>query len=174
MASYSIHSICASGKEILMENAKKNMKFSTHSVSNENREGLKAWLNPFGYGWERVSYWLQRLTGVFLLIYFVGHVIETSSIIGGPDVWNSMLQLTQTPAGHLFLILVIGTSTFHSANGIRLIFTHLGKGLGEPGRPDYPYSPSSLNYRQKSGIWVALILAAFAMLFGVQVLFGKG
>jgi succinate dehydrogenase / fumarate reductase cytochrome b subunit len=101
-------------------------------------------------------------------------VIETSSIIGGPDVWNSMLQLTQTPLGHLFLILVIGTSTFHSANGIRLIFTHLGKGLGEPGRPDYPYTASSLNYRQKSGIWVALILAALAMLFGVQVLFGKG
>lgn len=142
--------------------------------SRENREGVKAWLNPFGYGWERVSYWLQRLTGIFLLLYFIGHVFETSSIIGGPDVWNSMLPLTQTTWGHLFLILVIGTSTFHSVNGIRLIFTHLGKGLGTPGRPDYPYIASSLNYRQKSGIWVALILAALAMLFGVQVLFGKG
>jgi len=155
-----------------MENAKKKVKFSTHFVSSENREGIKAWLNPFGYGWERVSYWLQRLTGLFLLFYFVGHVIETSSITRGLDAWNSMLDLTQLPIGHLFLILVIGTSTFHSANGIRLIFTQLGKGLGEPGRPDYPYSPSSLNYRQKSGIWVALILAALAMLFGVHVLTG--
>ena len=43
----------------------------------ENREGLRAWLNPTRYGWERISYWLQRLTGVFLLIYFIGHVIET-------------------------------------------------------------------------------------------------
>lgn len=60
--------------------------------SRENREGVKAWLNPFGYGWERVSYWLQRLTGIFLLLYFIGHVFETSSIIGGPDVWNSMLD----------------------------------------------------------------------------------
>ena len=60
--------------------------------SRENREGVKAWLNPFGYGWERVSYWLQRLTGIFLLLYFIGHVFETSSIIGGPDVWNSMLR----------------------------------------------------------------------------------
>ncbi len=102
-----------------MENAKKDVKFSNHFMTSENREGIKAWLNPFGYGWERVSYWLQRLTGVFLLVYFVGHVIETSSIIGGPDVWNSMLQLTQTPLGHLFLILVIGTSTFHKGSANR-------------------------------------------------------
>ena len=29
-----------------------------------NREGLRGWLNPLKYGWERVSYWLQRLTGL--------------------------------------------------------------------------------------------------------------
>jgi succinate dehydrogenase / fumarate reductase cytochrome b subunit len=83
-----------------------------------------------------------------------------------------MLQLTQTPWGHLFLLLVIGTSTFHSVNGIRLIFTEGGKGVGRPGRPDYPYEAVSLNYRQKSGIWVALILTVLAMLYGANVLFG--
>ena len=138
----------------------------------DNREGLKGWLNPSRYGWERVSYWLMRLTGAFLLIYFVGHVYETSSLTGGQGAWNAMLELTQTPVGHLFLILVIGASTFHSANGIRLIFTESGKQLGRPGRPDYPYDAISLNYRQKSGIWVALILAAIAMLYGATVLFG--
>lgn len=137
-----------------------------------NREGLKGWLNPGRYGWERVSYWLQRLTGVGLLAYFVGHIYETSSLTQGIDAWNAMLELTQTPMGHLILILVIGMSTFHSANGIRLIFTHGGKGLGKPGRPDYPYDAVSLNYRQKSGIWIALILAAVAMLYGASVLFG--
>ena len=137
-----------------------------------NREGLRGWLNPLKYGWERVSYWLQRLTGIFLLVYFIGHVYETSSLTGGLDAWNSMLQLTQTPWGHLFLLLVIGTSTFHSVNGIRLIFTEGGKGVGRPGRPDYPYEAVSLNYRQKSGIWVALILTVLAMLYGANVLFG--
>ena len=107
-----------------------------------------------------------------MLIYFIGHVYETSSLTSGPDAWSAMLELTQTLWGHLFLILVIGTSTFHSANGIRLIFTHAGKGLGKPGRPDYPYDAMSLNYRQKSGIWVALILAAVAMLYGSSVLLG--
>jgi succinate dehydrogenase / fumarate reductase cytochrome b subunit len=142
------------------------------SMDRSNREGMKGWLNPGRYGWERVSYWLQRLTGVGLLAYFVGHVYETSSLTQGPDAWAAMLELTQTPMGHLILLLVIGMSTFHSANGIRLIFTHGGRGLGKPGRPDYPYDAVSLNYRQKSGIWIALILAAVAMLYGASVLFG--
>jgi len=141
---------------------------------NSGREGIRGWLNPTRYGWERVSYWLQRLTGLFLLVYFIGHVYETSSLTNGIDAWNSMLELTQTIGGHVFLILVIGTSTFHTINGIRLIFTESGKGLGKPGRPDYPYNPSSLNYTQKSGIWVALLLAFIAMLYGGMVLFGEG
>ena len=33
-----------------------------------NREGLRGWLNPIRYGWERVSYWFQRLTGILLLV----------------------------------------------------------------------------------------------------------
>ena len=144
----------------------------TTEEDRNNREGLKGWLNPARYGWERVSYWLQRLTGLFLLIYFIGHIYETSSLTGGPGAWNAMLQFTETSWGHLFLILVIGTSTYHSTNGIRLIFTEAGRGLGRPGRPDYPYDALSLNYRQKSGIWVALILAAVAMLYGGNVLFG--
>jgi succinate dehydrogenase / fumarate reductase cytochrome b subunit len=148
------------------------MKMLGQKNNRDNREGLKGWLNPLRYGWERVSYWLQRLTGIFLLVYFVGHVFETSSLVSGRDAWDSMLELTQTTWGHSFLIMVIGASTFHSANGIRLIFTHVGIGLGKPGRPDYPYYPSSLNTRQRSGIWIALILTAVAMLYGANVLLG--
>jgi succinate dehydrogenase / fumarate reductase cytochrome b subunit len=152
------------------------MGLSSNTKNNTNlnsgREGLKGWLNPTRYGWERVSYWLQRLTGVGLLAYFVGHIYETSSMVNGVNAWNSMLELTQTIGGHIFLLLVIGASTFHTVNGIRLIFTESGKGLGKPGRPDYPYSAVSLNYKQKSGIWVAILLALIAMLYGSMVLFG--
>ncbi len=141
--------------------------------SDQGREGIKGWLNPTRYGWERVSYWLQRLTGLGLLIYFIGHVYETSSLTNGINAWNSMLELTQTLGGHLFLLFVIGASTFHSVNGLRLIFTESGKGIGKPGRPDYPYHAASLNNIQKSGIWVAILLACVAMLYGGMVLFGS-
>ncbi|VFJ14227.1 succinate dehydrogenase [Candidatus Nitrosocosmicus franklandus] len=155
------------------ENNNSEIKSTDNRPQADNgRVGIKGWLNPTRYGWERVSYWLQRLTGVGLLIYFVGHVYETSSLVNGMDAWNSMLELTQTTGGHIFLMLVIGASTFHTVNGIRLIFTESGIGLGKPGRPDYPYDATSLNYKQKSGIWVALILAAIAMLYGGMVMFG--
>jgi len=154
-----------------MTNIPNNKDFAT---ANSGREGLKGWLNPTRYGWERVSYWLQRLTGVGLLINFIGHVYETSSLTGGINAWNSMLQLTQTLPGHLFLLFVIGASTFHTVNGIRLIFTESGKGIGKPGRPDYPYDAASLNYKQKSGIWIAILLACVAMLYGGMVLFSEG
>jgi succinate dehydrogenase / fumarate reductase cytochrome b subunit len=153
--------------------ASNNKDLATTSSSTSGREGLRGWLNPTRYGWERVSYWLQRLTGLGLLIYFIGHVYETSSLTNGINAWNSMLQLTQTLGGHLFLLFVIGASTFHTVNGIRLIFTESGKGLGKPGRPDYPYHATSLNYKQKSGIWVAILLACIAMLYGGMVLFGE-
>ncbi len=140
---------------------------------NSGREGLKGWLNPTRYGWERVSYWLQRLTGIGLLLYFIGHIYETSSLTGGINAWNSMLSLTETTGGHIILLLVIGASTLHSVNGIRLIFTESGKWIGRPGRPDYPYDAVSLNYKQKSGIWIALLLTCIAMLYGGMVLFGN-
>jgi succinate dehydrogenase / fumarate reductase cytochrome b subunit len=119
----------------------------------------------------RVSYWFQRLTGVFLLVYFIGHIYETSSLTNGLDAWAAMLEMTQRVGRYLFLILVIGASTFHPVNGIRLIFTHSGQGLGKPGRPNYPYEPASINNRQRSGIWIAFVLTTMAMLYGANVLF---
>jgi succinate dehydrogenase / fumarate reductase cytochrome b subunit len=108
---------------------------------------------------------VTRINWVFVVV-FIGQVHQTSSLVRSENPWNGMFQITQTPGGHIFLILVIGTSTFHSKNGIRLIFTHGGKRLGNLGRPDYPYDAISLNYRQSSKICVALILAAIAMLYG--------
>jgi succinate dehydrogenase / fumarate reductase cytochrome b subunit len=96
-----------------------NTNMEREVANRDNREGMKGWLNPGRYGWERVSYWLQRLTGVGLLAYFIAHIYETSNIIGGPALWESFLELTQSTLGHIILIIVIGMCVFHSANGIR-------------------------------------------------------
>ena len=137
-----------------------------------NREGVKGMLNPTRYGIERVAYWLQRLTGLGLLFYFIGHVIETSAIVNGKAAWDRMLELTQTTEGHIILILVIGMSAYHTVNGIRVMLGHGGVGVGKPGRPDYPYKAASLNYKQRASIWISIALAIIAMLYGAGVLFG--
>jgi succinate dehydrogenase / fumarate reductase cytochrome b subunit len=49
----------------------------------ENKEGIRGWLNPGRYGIERFAYWLMRLTGIGLLVYFIAHIYETSTILNG-------------------------------------------------------------------------------------------
>lgn len=138
-----------------------------------NRGGVRGMANPRRYGIERVAYWLMRLSGLGLLAYFVGHIYETSSIIQGKDAWDEMLALTQTTEGHILLAVVIGMCVFHTGNGIRLILGHGGIGVGRPARPDYPYAPMSQNARHKIGIYLSIVLAAAAMLFGLSVMFGE-
>jgi len=140
---------------------------------NENKEGIRGWLNPGRYGIERVSFWLMRLTGIGLLVYFTAHIFETSTILDGKEAWNKMLELTQTTEGHIILAIVIGMSVFHTINGIRLMFAHGGVGVGKPGRIDYPYRPRSLNMKNKLCIYVAIALAALAMMYGLGVMFGE-
>jgi len=58
-------------------------------------------------------------------------------------------------------------------NGIRVMLGHGGIGVGKPGRPDYPYDkPASLNNKHKLCIYASIGLAALAMLYGLQVMFG--
>ena len=140
---------------------------------NDNREGIKGWLNPGRFGIERVAYWLMRLTGVGLLAYFIGHIYETSTILNGKEAWDEFLDLTQSTEGHIILAIVIGMAVFHTANGIRLMLGYGGVNNGKPGRPDYPYDAKSLNMKNKLCIYVSIALAALAMMYGLGVMFGE-
>ncbi len=138
----------------------------------DNREGIGGMANPGRYGIERVAYWLMRLSGLGLLVYFIAHIYETSSIIRGEVGWNELMELTSTTEAHIVLTIVIGMCVFHTVNGIRVMLGHGGVGVGRPTRPDYPYTPASQNARHKITIYSAIVLAAVAMIYGSTVLFG--
>ena len=140
-------------------------------MEKDRKEGIRGMANPGRYGIERVAYWLMRITGLGLLFYFIGHIYETSNLLDGKAAWNSMLELTQTTVGHIFLTLVIGMCVFHTGNGIRLMIGQAGFGIGKPGRADYPYTPKSLNMKGKLCIYVSIGLAALAMMYGLGVMY---
>ena len=140
-------------------------------MNKDRREGIRGMANPGRYGIERVAYWLMRITGLGLLFYFIGHIYETSNLLDGKAAWNSMLELTQTTEGHIFLTLVIGMCVFHTGNGIRLMIGQAGFGIGKPSRADYPYTPKSLNMKGKLCIYVSIGLAALAMMYGLGVMY---
>ena len=139
----------------------------------QHKAGIRGMFNPTRYGIERIAYWLMRLSGLGLLFYFVAHIYETSNILRGKVGWDEFLELTQTTEGHLFLVIVIGMCVFHTVNGIRVMLGHGGVGVGTPARPDYPYNSASQNYKHKIGIYMAIVLAAVAMMYGMAVMFGE-
>ncbi len=139
----------------------------------ENKEGIGGMANPRRYGIERVAYWLMRLSGLGLLAYFIAHIYETSNILRGQVGWDELLEIISTTEVHIILAIVIGMCVFHTVNGVRVMLGHGGVGVGKPARPDYPYVPASQNYRHKIGIYSAIVLAAFAMMYGLAVMFGE-
>jgi succinate dehydrogenase / fumarate reductase cytochrome b subunit len=142
-------------------------------TQDEHKEGIKGMVNPRRYGIERVAYLLMRLSGLGLLAYFIGHIYETSNILRGQVGWDDFMELISGTEGHIVMSIVIGMCVFHTVNGVRVMLGHGGVGVGKPARPDYPYDPASQNYRHKIGIYSAIVLAAFAMMYGLAVMFGE-
>ena len=142
-------------------------------TQDEHKEGIKGMANPRRYGIERVAYLLMRLSGLGLLAYFIGHIYETSNILRGQVGWDEFMELISGTEGHIVMSVVIGMCVFHTVNGVRVMLGHGGVGVGKPARPDYPYDPASQNYRHKIGIYSAIVLAAFAMMYGLAVMFGE-
>jgi succinate dehydrogenase / fumarate reductase cytochrome b subunit len=143
-----------------------------------NRRGVLGWLNPYHYNLERWAYTFQRVTGLAVLAYVIGHIGDTSFFVGGPfgsgpstSSWAIDLSITEGLVGHLILILTVLVVTFHGVNGIRLMLAEYGIIFEKPGRVDYPYRARGLRTLQQHMIWLAIFLALVAALWAAQILF---
>jgi len=144
----------------------------------KNRRGIHGWLNPYHYNAERWAYFFQRVTGVAILLYVLGHLGDTSFFVGGPtgtgpspSAWAFIGSIFENSFGHLILILVVLVLFFHGVNGVRLILAEFGVILGKPSAIEYPYKPKGLSYGQKVLIYVAIAIAVAAAVWAFLVLF---
>ncbi|MDG6900997.1 MAG: succinate dehydrogenase [Nitrososphaerota archaeon] len=144
-----------------------------------NRRGIRGWLNPYHYNLERWAYVFQRLTGVLILLYVLGHIGDTSFFVGGPlgagpsqSSWALDLSVTENVVGHLILALTATIVVFHGINGIRLILAEYGIIFQKPSAIEYPYKAKGLRALQQHLIWAAIVLAIVAALWSGTILFG--
>lgn len=144
-----------------------------------NRRGVRGWLNPYHYNLERWAYVFQRLTGVLILAYVLGHIGDTSFFVGGPfgsgpsqSSWALDLSVTENVVGHVILVLAVTIVVFHGVNGIRLILAEYGIIFQKPSRIEYPYKAKGLRAMQQHLIWAAIVLAIVAALWSGTILFG--
>ena len=129
-----------------------------------NKLGLKGWAVGGKWGPERYLYTLHRVTGLGILLYFVMHIIVTSSRAISQEMWEWAMAGV---SGTIFLIgeyLVFVAFAFHALNGLRLALIELGFLTGPAEQPVYPYK-SSLNV-QRPFMVVMMVLAAAVILAG--------
>jgi succinate dehydrogenase / fumarate reductase, cytochrome b subunit len=144
-----------------------------------NKRGVWGWLDPLHLNLERWAYAFQRVTGLAVLAYVVGHIGDTSFFVGGPfgegpspASWSSDLAVTENILGHVVLVMVVLVVVYHGVNGMRLILAEYGVIFAKPSRPDYPYRAKSLRTVQRHLVWVAIIAAILAALYTGGTLFG--
>lgn len=145
----------------------------------KNRRGVLGWLDPRHYNRERWAYTLQRITGVAVLLYVLGHLGDTSFFVGGPlgggpseSSWAFISGVVENSFGRLILVLVVLVITFHGINGIRLILAEFGLLSRKPGPIEYPYQPKALNSIQFYFVVAGIVLAVLAALLAWWILFG--
>ncbi len=144
-----------------------------------NKRGIMGWINPSHFNLERWAYVFQRVTGIAILAYVIGHIGDTSFFVGGPfgvgpstSSWAGDLNITENIIGHTILTLVVLVVVYHGINGIRLILAEFGIIFEKPSRPDYPYRAKSLRTLSKHLIWVAIVAAIVAAFWTGSILFG--
>lgn len=143
-----------------------------------NKKGIIGWIDPRGFNAERWAYTFQRVTGVAVLLYVLGHLGDTSFFVGGPigtgpseSSWAFISGIVENSFGHMILVLVVLVVTFHGINGIRLILAEFGLIFKKPAAIEYPYRPKGLGAAEKYAFAAAIALAVVAAIMAWWILF---
>ncbi|GGA36171.1 MULTISPECIES: succinate dehydrogenase cytochrome b558 subunit [Psychrobacillus] len=116
--------------------------------------------NPQRYGTLRnYLFILQRITGIFLVVFIAWHVFETrfQAAIGAKEVnFNMMAEILSNPWMLGFYIVGVISATFHLANGIWSFLVSWG----------ITQSPQS----QRIATYVTLVIFLALSVVGVQAL----
>jgi len=129
-----------------------------------NRLGIKGWVTGGRWGPERYLYTLHRITGLGLLLYFLAHVVVTSSRALGPEEWGAAMSAVGGPVFKVGEFLVFVAFAFHALNGVRLVLVELGVLTGPAEEPVYPYR-SSLHV-QRPFLVAMMVLAVILVALG--------
>ena len=77
----------------------------------------------FGYqvSWSQLAWFGHRASGLGVLLYLFMHVVETSTVLLGPDVYNVAVGLFRNLPARLGEILLMAALVYHALNGLRVI-----------------------------------------------------
>ncbi|HEX2222451.1 MAG TPA: succinate dehydrogenase, cytochrome b556 subunit [Candidatus Limnocylindria bacterium] len=80
-------------------------------------------MNLFGYNvsWSQLAWLGHRLSGIGVLVFLFGHIVETATVTLGPEVYEATLGIYRNLPVRLLEILLMAALVYHSLNGLRVI-----------------------------------------------------
>jgi succinate dehydrogenase / fumarate reductase, cytochrome b subunit len=80
-------------------------------------------INLFGYrvSWAQLAWFGHRASGLGVLFYLFMHIVETSTVLLGPDVYNAAVGIFRNLPARLGEILLMAALVYHALNGLRVI-----------------------------------------------------
>jgi succinate dehydrogenase / fumarate reductase cytochrome b subunit len=142
------------------------------SIGYGNRLGLKGWVLGGRWGFERYMYSIHRVTGLGILLYFLLHILVTTSRAFGMETWEYWMGVVTHPIFAVGEFLVYAAFCIHALNGIRLILVEFGIATGKPIEPVYPYRTAV--HKQRPLLVVMMVFAALLVLLGGYDFFVTG
>lgn len=71
--------------------------------------------------WAQLAWFGHRLSGIGVLVYLFLHIVETSMVTLGPDVYNATLGLFRNLPIRLGEVVLMAALVYHSLNGLKVI-----------------------------------------------------
>jgi succinate dehydrogenase / fumarate reductase, cytochrome b subunit len=80
-------------------------------------------VNLFGYrvSWSQLAWFGHRASGLGVLLYLFMHIVETSMVLFGPDVYDAAVGIFKNLPARLGEVVLMAAVVYHALNGLRVI-----------------------------------------------------
>lgn len=94
-------------------------------------------VNLFEYrvSWAQLAWFGHRASGLGVLLYLFMHIVETSTVLFGPDVYNAAVGIFKNLPARLLEVVLMAALVYHALNGLRVIAMDFFPGLTVHYRP---------------------------------------
>lgn len=80
-------------------------------------------INLFGYrvSWTQLAWFGHRASGLGVLLFLFLHIVETSTVLFGPEVYDFTQTFYANLPAKIGEVLLMAALVYHSLNGLRVI-----------------------------------------------------
>ena len=88
-------------------------------------------MNLFAYrvSWSQLAWFGHRISGLGVLFYLFMHIVETSMVLFGPEVYNAAVGIFKNLPARIGEVVLMAAIVYHALNGLRVIAMDFFPGL---------------------------------------------